>query len=64
VKAKSNLTPEETRILALIKKGFSNQRISSEIHKSINTVKYHLKMIYKKLHVKNRIEALNEYEKF
>ncbi len=60
MKAKKNLTQEEIRILLLIKKGYSNQRISYEMGRSVNTVKYHLKNIYKKLHVNNRIEAINE----
>jgi DNA-binding NarL/FixJ family response regulator len=60
MKANIPLTREEIRILSLIKKGFSNKRISSEMGRSVNTVKYHLKNIYKKLQVNNRIEAINE----
>ncbi len=59
MKAYFNLTHEEIKIILLIKKGFSNQKISVETGRSVNTVKYHLKNIYKKLKVNNRIEALN-----
>lgn len=51
----------ESRIIALLQLGLSNRDISKELGLSINTVKYHLKKIYKKLIVKNRIEAINKF---
>lgn len=57
----NNITNRETGILLLMKQGFSNQKISRETGISINTVKYHLKRIYKKLHVQNRVEAINKF---
>jgi DNA-binding NarL/FixJ family response regulator len=56
-----NITTRETRILLLLQKGFSNEKISQETNISVNTVKYHLKRIYKKLHAKNRVEAINKF---
>jgi DNA-binding NarL/FixJ family response regulator len=57
----NNITNRETGILLMLKEGFSNQKISQETGISINTVKYHLKQIYKKLHVQNRVEAINKF---
>jgi len=47
-------------ILQHLKKGFSNKRISKETGITVNTVKFHLKKIYKKLQVTNRIQAINK----
>lgn len=53
---------QEIFIIQLLKEGLSNESISAETGKSINTVKYHLKNIYRKLGVNNRILALNSYD--
>lgn len=58
---KSNLTKTELKIIKLLEKGLSNKRISSQLKKSENTVKFHLKNIYKKLKVKNRGEAVYKF---
>jgi LuxR family maltose regulon positive regulatory protein len=57
------ITTREKAILKLLKKGFSNERISKETGITVNTVKFHLKKIYKKLRVMNRIQAINKYNK-
>jgi DNA-binding NarL/FixJ family response regulator len=57
------ITSREKAILNLLKKGFSNERISAETGVTINTIKFHLKNIYKKLHVVNRVQAINMYNK-
>lgn len=57
----NNITSRETIILELLKKGFSNEKISKEIEISVNTVKFHLKRIYKKLNAGNRVEAINKF---
>jgi DNA-binding NarL/FixJ family response regulator len=54
---------EEEYILSLLQKGYSNPAISRETGISVNTVKYHLKKIFRKLHAKNRIEAINNFNK-
>ncbi|MCD4683041.1 MAG: LuxR family transcriptional regulator [Bacteroidales bacterium] len=55
---KYELTERETEILHLISEGMTNPDIGKKIFVSTNTVKYHLKNIYIKLDVKNRVEAL------
>lgn len=54
------ITSRELAILKLLKKGFSNERISKETGITVNTVKFHLKKIFKKLDVNNRLQALNK----
>jgi len=56
---KHDLTERETEVLQLICEGKSNFDIGEEIFISTNTVKYHIKNIYLKLDVKNRVEARN-----
>ena len=48
----------EIAILRLMAEGLSNQEISRRISLSENTVKYHLKNIFQKLHARNRTEAV------
>jgi len=57
------ITFHEEKIILLLRKGYTNEYISHELGRSLNTVKYHLKKIYRKLGVKNRIEAINEFNK-
>jgi DNA-binding NarL/FixJ family response regulator len=52
------LTPREKQVLYLLSKGFTYKRISEPLKVSPETIKKHLKNIYKKLKVKNKIEAL------
>jgi DNA-binding NarL/FixJ family response regulator len=49
------LTSRELDITLLIKDGLSNSEISEHLDISINTVKSHIKNIYEKLNVKNRL---------
>ena len=55
---KFNLTKREIEVLLLILKGLSNQDITEVLYISQHTVKKHMKNIYKKLNVKNRIQLL------
>jgi LuxR family maltose regulon positive regulatory protein len=60
---KTEISMRERQIILLMSQGHSNQAISNETGKSVNTIKYHLKNIYKKLGAKNRIEAINNFNK-
>lgn len=53
----SRLTGREKEILRLIAEGKGNKEISNSLCISLETVKSHTKHIYKKLKVKNRVEA-------
>ncbi len=53
------LTKRERQILRLIKDGATNQDISAALDVSEHTVKSHLYNVYKKIGVRNRLEASN-----
>ena len=55
--AEAMLTHREKEILIAIASGATNTEIASEINVSPHTVKTHLYNIYKKIDVKNRLEA-------
>ncbi len=52
------LTPAEWRILRLLGKGLSNAQIARELTISPNTLRTHLKNIYRKLNLTNRSAAV------
>jgi len=51
------LSAQEERVLHLLAAGWSNQEIAREMIVSVNTVKYHVKHLYQKLGVSNRLQA-------
>jgi LuxR family maltose regulon positive regulatory protein len=51
------LSPQERRVLRLIAAGRSNMEIAVDLVVSVNTVKVHVKSIYRKLNVTSRLEA-------
>ena len=52
------LTQRETEILAFLAEGLSNKEIAAELHIATETVKTHLKNIYRKLDAKGRLGAV------
>ncbi len=56
------LTEREIEVLQLIAKGYKNAEIAEALFLSLNTIKTHIKNIYIKLDVKNRIEALKKMD--
>lgn len=50
------LTNKEVQVLKLVANGATNKEIASSLNISDNTVKYHLRNITEKLHVKNRAQ--------
>ncbi|WP_418178952.1 helix-turn-helix transcriptional regulator [Aliarcobacter lanthieri] len=54
-----DLTKSEYQIALLLKDGYSNSEISTDLNISINTVKTHIKNIYLKLYVNDRISFIN-----
>lgn len=51
------LSQQERRVLSLVVQGRSNAAIAADLIISVNTVKAHIKAIYRKLNVSNRVEA-------
>jgi RNA polymerase sigma factor (sigma-70 family) len=54
------LTEREKEVIQLLSKGLTYQEISDELIISHETVKMHLKNIYRKLEVENKIQALQK----
>ena len=54
------LTEREKQILDFLAKGFLYKEIAEELNISYETVKKHIQHIYEKLHVANKVEALNK----
>ena len=55
--SKNKLTKREFEILKQVSQGLNNKEIAEKSFISLNTVKFHLKNIYDKLDVNNRIQA-------
>ena len=55
------LTKKETEVLRYLIDGLSYKLIASEMEISINSVRYHVKNIYKKLHIHSRPELIKLY---
>ncbi len=62
-KAIKELTPREQEILEYLSEGFGPKKIAQFLHISYETVRVHLKNIYRKLQVNSLIEALAAYKR-
>jgi len=60
----SLLSQREKEVLTLLAKGLLYKEIAQQLGIGTETVKKHLKNIYQKLHVQNKIEALNKFLRF
>lgn len=56
-----NLTEREKEILAYLAKGYHDKEIADKFFLSVQTVRTHLRNIYKKLHVRSRTEAVLKF---
>ena len=57
-RADAKLTTRENEVLLLLAKGMNREEIAAKLFISPETVKMHIKNIYKKLKAKNKIDAL------
>jgi DNA-binding NarL/FixJ family response regulator len=57
------LSAREEEVLILLSKGYANKEIAAHLELSIDTVASYLKLIYKKLHVRSRTEAVIRYSR-
>lgn len=53
------LTERERDILRLVSNGFSNKTLADRLSLSTNTVKWHLRNIFEKLQIANRMQAVS-----
>jgi DNA-binding NarL/FixJ family response regulator len=56
--AEYHLTPHEVRLLKLLVDGHNNRTAAAELGVSVNTVRFHLRSVYEKLHVHSKSEAV------
>jgi DNA-binding NarL/FixJ family response regulator len=61
VEKADGLTPREEEVLELLTRGRISKEIASDLGISLDTVNSHVKHIYKKLHVRSRVEAVMKY---
>jgi DNA-binding NarL/FixJ family response regulator len=52
------LTPRQVEVLKLVSRGYSNEEIAERLDVRPNTVKFHISEIFRRLGVRNRIEAI------
>ncbi|MBH5316284.1 hypothetical protein I6N90_00490 [Paenibacillus sp. GSMTC-2017] len=57
---RARLTDQELKVLYLISEGLLNKEIAPRMHISLDTVKFHVKNIYRKLGVHNRTQAVKQ----
>jgi LuxR family transcriptional regulator, maltose regulon positive regulatory protein len=62
--ANDHLTPRETEVISLLAKGLQYTDVAEKLDISENTLKYHIKNIYGKLQVNNRIQAITAAQDF
>ena len=54
----SRLTRREREVLSLLVEGYTNKEIAQRINREEITIKTHLKSIYRKLNISNRVQAV------
>jgi DNA-binding NarL/FixJ family response regulator len=53
----ANLSPRQREVLQLLSLGMDNEQIAERLYITRNTVKFHVRTIYERLGVHNRVEA-------
>ena len=55
------MSARELQVAELVCKGFSNEEIAKDLNIKRGTVKTHIRNIYRRIHVKNKIEMLLKF---
>lgn len=58
---RQSLTSRETDVLQGLADGLTYRKVGEKYFISIETVRYHVKNIYSKLHVNSKVEAVTKY---
>ncbi|MGC3957397.1 MAG: response regulator transcription factor [Verrucomicrobiota bacterium] len=56
-----SLSAREEEVLILLSKGYANKEIASQLGLSADTIASYMKIIFKKMHVRSRTEAVVQY---
>lgn len=59
-KNNSNLTEKERLIITYLSDGLTYKSIAEQLNNSVETIKYHCKNIYRKLHVHSKAEVISK----
>jgi DNA-binding NarL/FixJ family response regulator len=57
------LSYREQEVLTHISKGLTNREVAAHLGVKVKTIKYYLTQVFKKLKVRNRLEAIQAYQK-
>jgi DNA-binding NarL/FixJ family response regulator len=57
-RADYNLTPHEMRLLKLVAEGHNYKTAAADLGLSVNTISFHMRRIYEKLHVHSKSQAV------
>lgn len=57
------LTFKENEVMVLLKEGYSYKEIGNELNISLNTVRMHIKNLYRKLNIKTKTELVSFHSK-
>lgn len=58
-----SLTPQQLRVLSMLREGLLNKQIAYQLHVGNSTIKKHVSEILRKLHVNSRTQAVIEVSK-
>jgi DNA-binding NarL/FixJ family response regulator len=61
VRTDYHITPREVDVLTMLSKGLTYTEVADKLFISVKTLKKHIYNIYEKLHVDNKVEALNKF---
>ena len=61
VRSDYHITPREVDVLTMLSKGLTYNEVADALFISVKTLKKHIYNIYEKLHVNNKVEALNKF---
>jgi DNA-binding NarL/FixJ family response regulator len=59
-----HFTPRQKDIVNLVAKGFTNQEIAERLSVSVNTIKNHKSMLFRKIRVKSSVELVSVTRNF
>jgi DNA-binding CsgD family transcriptional regulator len=54
-----SITPRQSEIIKLLIKGFTTQEIADRLNVSVNTIKNHKQVLFRKVNVKSSVELIN-----
>jgi DNA-binding NarL/FixJ family response regulator len=55
------LSPRQREVLRLVVAGYSNAQVADELVISVNTVKFHVRTVFRELDIRSRVDAARRY---